>query len=92
MNFSVRVTRLIICLGLILCPLKSDNHLHERLLFNYILLCHMYVGYTNIYFCERLSFNTFSLTFMHFNIVVLSWYDFAPYYILLPMSISALVF
>ena len=41
-------------------------------------------------FCERLNFNPFSRTFVHFNIVILTWYDFTSYSIVLPMSISAL--
>ena len=43
-------------------------------------------------FCERLNFNTFMRTFIHFTIVVLTFYDFTSYFILLPISISARVF
>ena len=54
--------------------------------------CQIYVGFTNILFCEKLSFNPFIRTFVHFTIVLLTWYYFTSYSILLPMSISALVF
>ena len=88
-DFSSRVTRIIRCLGLILCLFKSDIHLRDRFLFKFILLRHMYVGYTNSSFFKRLSSNPFSCTFIHFTIVVLNWYDFRSYYIVLPTSISA---
>ena len=55
--FSSRVTRLIRCLGLIWFPFNFDNHLRACLLFKFILLLHIYVGYTNMSFCEWLSFN-----------------------------------
>ena len=91
MDFCLHFTRLVRCMGLILCPFKIDIHLHDRLLFEFILLCHMYVGYTKIFLCERLSFNLFSRTFEKFTIVVLILYDFTPYSIVLPISISSLV-
>ena len=49
--FSLRVTRFIRCIGLII-PNSKLNHLCYCLLFKIILLRHIYVGYTNIYFCE----------------------------------------
>ena len=67
------------------------DHLRDRFLFKFILLHHIYVGYTNIYFYEQLTFNPFCYTFVKFTIVVLTWYDFTSYSIVLPMSISVQV-
>ena len=47
------------------------------------------VGYTNISFYERLKYNPFRSTYLHFTIIVLTWYDFTLYSIVLPTSISA---
>ena len=83
--FNSRVTKLIKCLGLLLFPFKFDNQLCDLFLFKFIVLRHMYVGYTNKFFCEQLSVNTFSHTFVHFTIVLLTSYDFTSYYIVLLM-------
>ena len=58
------------------CSFILNNHLRNRFISKFILLRHVYVGYSNISFRERLSFNTFSHTFVHFTIAVLTWYDF----------------
>ena len=71
------------------CSFILDNHLCDRFVFKFILLRHMYVGYTNISFCQWLNSNPFSRTFVHFTIVVLTWYDFTLSSIVLPMSIYA---
>ena len=59
--------------------IKIWNYLCDCFLFKFVLLLHIYVGYTKISFCELLNFNTFSRTFVHFIIVILTWYDFRPY-------------
>ena len=56
------------------------------------LLRHIYVGFTNRSLCERLRYNPFNRTYILFTIVFLTWYDLTSYYIVLPISISALVF
>ena len=56
------------------------------------LLRHIYVGFTNMYFCERLSYNPFHFTSVIFTILFLTWYDLLSYSIVLPISISTLVF
>ena len=61
-------------------------------IFKFVLLRHILIGHTNISFCVRLNFNPFIPTFVHFTIVVLTWYDFTTYSIVLPMYISAWVF
>ena len=73
-------------------PIQIWNHLRDRFIFKFVLVRQILVGYTNVYFCERLNFNPFSCTFVHFNIVVLTWHDFTPYFIVFTMSISARVF
>ena len=59
---------------------------------NFNLLCHIYIGFTNVSFCERLSYNPFNRTSVLFTIVFLTWYETKSYYIVLPISISALIF
>ena len=71
-------------------PIQIWNGKRDRFLFNLILLHHIYVGYTNMCSCERLCFNLFCCTFVHFTIVVLTWYKFTSYSIVLPMSFSVL--
>ena len=56
------------------------------------LLRHIYVGFTNISFYEHLNYNPFIRTSIILNIVFLTWYDLTPYSLVLPISISALVF
>ena len=56
------------------------------------LLRHIYIGFTNMYLCERLSYNPFNRTYVIFTIVFLTLYDLTPYYTVLPLSISSLVF
>ena len=68
------------------------NHLRARFLAKILLLYHIHFGYTNIYFCDWLIFNTFSCKFLNFTIVILIRYDFALYSIALTTSISARVF
>ena len=65
-------------------PILILNCLRDRLLFKFILLHQNYVGYTNMFFCEKLGFNTFSHTFVNFTIVILTWYNFTSYSIVLP--------
>ena len=91
MDLSLLTTGFITCLGLIFYPIKFD-HLCDRFLYKFILLRNIHVDYTSISFCYLLIFNSFCCTFVHFTIVVFTWYDFTSYYILLPMSISARVF
>ena len=79
-------------MGLIFSLSIFENHLRDILLFKFILLRHIHIGYNNIYLRERLSFNTFIRTFVHSTIVALTWYSFTSYDIVLPTSISALVF
>ena len=57
-----------------------------------VLSPHIYVGVTNMSFCEHLSYNPFNRTYVIFIIVFLTWYDLTSYSIVLPISISALVF
>ena len=47
-----------------------------RFMFKFVLLSHTLVGYTNIYLYDRLNLYHFMHTFVHFTIVVLTWYDF----------------
>ena len=54
--------------------------------------CHVYVGFTNMSFCERLSCNPFNSTSVLPTIVFLTWDDLTSYSIVLPISISLLVF
>ena len=68
------------------------NQLCDRLLVKLVLLRHINVGYTNIFFCGWLRSNNFCCTFASFTIVILTWYDITPYSIVLPKSISAWVF
>ena len=76
---SSYVTRFIKCMVLIFPPITFD-HLRYCLLFKFILLCHIYVGCTNISFYERLSFNPFWSTFVHFTISFdLVWLDIIIY-------------
>ena len=74
--------------GTYLFPITFD-HLRDFLLFKFIVLCHIYVGYFSINFCERLSFNPFFCTLVHFTIVFFTCYGFTSHSIVLPMSISA---
>ena len=73
-------------------PIQILHRLRDRFFYKFLLLRQIYIGYTNISFCEKLSFNTFSCTFVHFTIIIFSWYDFTSYSILLRMSISARFF
>ena len=61
------------------------NLLRDGFLFKFVLLLHILVSHTNIFFCERLNFNIFMGTFVHFDIVVLTRYDFTSYSIVFPM-------
>ena len=56
------------------------------------LLLHNYVGFTNIYICERLSYNPFNCISIIFTVVFFTWCDLTSYSIILPISIYALVF
>ena len=53
--------------------------------------CIIYARFT-LYFCDRFSYNSFKLSFCSFTIVFLTWYDVTLYSILLPVSVSYLVF
>ena len=53
--------------------------------------CILYARFT-LYFCERFSCNSCKLYFCSFTIVYLNCYDVTSYSIVLPVSISALVF
>ena len=55
-------------------------------------LCHFYVGFANISFCESLSYNPFNCTSVLFTLFFLTWYDLTSYSISFPKSISALAF
>ena len=90
-DFSSRVTSFTQCLGLIFFPIIF-YHLCYCFLFKFTLLRHIYVGCTIISFCEQLSFNPFSLTFVHFIIVVLTCYYLKSYSTVLTMYISDMVF
>ena len=90
--FSWCITTFIIFMGLISFPFTFENNLHYCLLFKFIFLRHIIVAYTNIYFWEQLIFKPFSPTFVHFTIVIFTWYDFTSYYIVLPISVSFWVF
>ena len=87
-DFSSWITKIIRCIVHKFYPFQFESHLNDWLLFQFILLCHIHVDYTNIYFCEWLNFNTLSRTFIYCTIVIFTWYDFTPYYIVLPTSIS----
>ena len=82
-NLLVRRLGILVCMSqgslyvwyLYIPPFKFESHLHYCFLFKFVLLCHILVGYTNIFLCERLIFNLFSHTFVHLTIVVLNSYD-----------------
>ena len=78
--------------GTYILTIKIWNRLRDCFTYKFVLLRHILVGYTNVYFCDKLNFNTFSRTFVHFTIFVLTWNDFTSYSILLSMSISARAF
>ena len=63
-----------------------------RVLRRFNSLSHIYVDFTNFFFCERLSYNPFNCTSILFTKLFLTWYDLNSYSIVLPISISALVF
>ena len=56
------------------------------------LLRQIYVGFTKMSFCERLSYNHFNCNYVLFTIVFLTWYDLTSYSIVLPILVYALVF
>ena len=56
------------------------------------LLCHICVIFTNMFFCERLSYNPFNCTYVIFTNAFLTWYELTSYSIVLPVSIYALIF
>ena len=60
------------------------NRFRDCFMFKFVLLRHILVGDTNVSFYERLNFNPFMCTIVHFNIDVLTWYDFTSYSIVLP--------
>ena len=49
------------------------------------LLRHIYVGFANMSFCERISYNPFHHTSVLFTIFFLTWYDLTSYSIVLPI-------
>ena len=55
------------------------HHLSEFILFKYLFLRHMHVGYTNVSFVSDLCFNDFGSTYVEFTIAVLTWYDLISY-------------
>ena len=57
-------------------------------------ICFRFIIYARftLYFCERFSYNYWKLYFCSFTVVFLTWSDVTSYSILLPVSISALVF
>ena len=55
------------------------------------LLRRVYVGLTNMSFCERLSYKPINHISVLFTIVFMSLYDLTSYSIVLPMKISVLV-
>ena len=72
-------------------PIGKNNYVLASLIS--VTYCrNLFVGFTNILFCERLSFNLFSRTFVNFTIALLIWYDFTSYSIVLPMPIYAFLF
>ena len=90
-DFSSRVISVFEVRGLpIAC--SNWNFLRDFFIFKFVSLRHILVGHVNVYFCYRLTLNTFSPTLVHFNIVIMDWYDFVLYSIVLPMKISAQVF
>ena len=78
--------------GDFILPLQILNRLRDCFIFKFVLLRHIIVGNTNVFFRERLDFNPFIFTFVHFTVVVFIWYYFTSYSIILPMYISARVF
>ena len=72
--------------------LKLENILITCFLFKLNLLRQIYVSFTNMSFCEWLSFNILCRAFINFTIVVLTCYYFTSYSIVLPISIYAFVF
>ena len=73
--------------GTSILPIQIWNRLHDRFLFKFFLH-NILVGCAKLSFCERLTFNTFSHTFVHFTIVILTSHDFMSFYIVLHVSIS----
>ena len=76
LRFLVRMSQASFTFRTYILPIQICNHLRDLLLFDFNLLHHILVGYTYIYLCESLNFNTFSITFVYFNIVILTWHDF----------------
>ena len=68
------------------------NLLRNSFIFKFVLLHHILVVHTKIFSYERLNFNTFSRTYVHFIIVILTWHDFTSYSLVLPTSISYWIF
>ena len=68
---------------------SNRKRLRDCFIFKFVLLRHILIVHTNNFFCERLNFNPLIRIFLHFTIVVLTWYDLTSYYIVLPMSIYA---
>ena len=61
-------------------PIQICNRLHDCFLFKFVLLRHILVGHTNIFFCRRLTFNPFMRTFFTFYY---SRFDFVWLHIIL---------
>ena len=82
-NSLVCRSRILVCAsqfylrsGTYIFPIKIWNCLYDRFLFKFVLLCHIFVVYTNISFCERLSSNPFSCIFVtfHYSCFYLVWF------------------
>ena len=91
-GFSLRITRLIICLGLIFFPLKSKSLQWSLLSWTYIVVLHIWWIYQMLFLWAVETFTSFSCTFVKFSYSCLTWYDFTSYSIVLPTSIYDWVF
>ena len=88
----VRASQAYFRFGFYILPVKNSNCLCDLFIFKFALLRHIIVGYTNIDLYERLNFDPFIHTFVHFTIVVLNWCYFTSYSIVLLMSVSYRLF
>ena len=91
MAFILRVINVCEVRGLHIA-FSNWNCLRDRFLFQFVSLRHILVGHASGHLCDRLTINTFSRTLVRFTLVILTWYEFASYSIVLPMSISTRVF
>ena len=71
--------------GSYILSIQIRNRLRDRFLFKFVLLLYIIIGFTKIFFWQRLKFNPFMNNFVHFTILILTWCNLTSYYIVLPM-------